>query len=524
VARSVAVLAVTGAVSVVTAVPASAHGAGADEAPASNYRSEVIRGTGVDGVSVRTIDAGERVEVVNTSGNVVVVEGYDGEPYLRIGPDGVEQNLNSPATYLNESADGSAVAPPNLDEGPPRWQRVSGESSARWHDHRAHWMGGDPPLVTDRPGERHLLAEWVVPLQVGERRVEIEGTTEWVPAPSPWPWFGVIAAVAGLIVVLMLRRRVLGALCVAALAMMPAFIALTVGAWQANAEAAIGKLPVLALPFLTLSLLGGALVVARSKPSDSLVLAGGVGAAAAALTGFTSIDWLTRSQLPTALQVTTARLAVSAIVGAGVGLAIGAGWLTLRRVRLARQSADTTDKAAADVDGHDHVAVAEPVAPTPEREREIRYPSGVGGEPLASRPEFVPLRRNLLVGAAVVAVLIAAAVTIANSIDDADRDGAAAGLGQLCAALERATPEDVSDVRLAFEGPPHDALHAFAGRTQDEDRTSAGELLRAKQRIEANLGSTPSELHPLLEPLTAAIVNAAAATGDVLPDSCTPKG
>ncbi len=38
------------------------------------------------GVTVRVLQFGDELEVVNTTGTEVAVPGYSGEPYLRIGP------------------------------------------------------------------------------------------------------------------------------------------------------------------------------------------------------------------------------------------------------------------------------------------------------------------------------------------------------------------------------------------------------------------------------------------------------
>src|SRR5205823_199713 len=71
----------------VTAPPASAHTI-TGVAP-TDYRSEIL---GVNpkwaGVSVHLLDLGNRVELVNTGPVDVVVLGYQGEPYLRVGAAG----------------------------------------------------------------------------------------------------------------------------------------------------------------------------------------------------------------------------------------------------------------------------------------------------------------------------------------------------------------------------------------------------------------------------------------------------
>jgi len=85
------------------ASPASAHTV-TGVAP-TDYRSEIV---GVNprlpGVSVRLLDLGNRVEMTNAGTVDVVVLGYYGEPYLRVGPAGAFENRRSPSVALNRVA------------------------------------------------------------------------------------------------------------------------------------------------------------------------------------------------------------------------------------------------------------------------------------------------------------------------------------------------------------------------------------------------------------------------------------
>src|SRR5437764_8342928 len=95
---------------VMGASPASAHtiiGVGP-----TDYRSEIA---GVNprlpGVSVRLLDLGNRVEVTNVGTVDVLVLGYYGEPYLRVGPAGTFENPRSPSVALNRVTANGATTP-----------------------------------------------------------------------------------------------------------------------------------------------------------------------------------------------------------------------------------------------------------------------------------------------------------------------------------------------------------------------------------------------------------------------------
>jgi hypothetical protein len=189
------------------AAPAWAHGADAPDG--TNYRTEVV-GTApaTSGLTVRAIESGARLELTNRTGRTIEVLGYRGEPYLEIRPDGVYENLYSPATYLNRTLDGDTEVPATADPTlPPDWRRTGTEPVARWHDQRTHWLEeAAPAQVRAEPDQRHRIRDWVVPLRDGGTAIELRGTLDWLPPPSPATWWAF---------------AVLGALAVAALGLLP---------------------------------------------------------------------------------------------------------------------------------------------------------------------------------------------------------------------------------------------------------------------------------------------------------------
>jgi hypothetical protein len=197
--------------------PASAHVGGG--AAGSNFDARVLSvSPEVPGLTVRILQFGDELEVVNRTPTDVVVPGYSDEPYLRIGPDGVWRNERSPATYINLDRYGRTTLPPEADShAEPSWQQVSTEPHYVWHDHRTHWMSQNllPPQVTADPTHGHTVFEWTVPLLHGGTEVTVTGLLTWSPPPSPWVvWpLCVVLAMAGVVAGLLARGpRPLGAL------------------------------------------------------------------------------------------------------------------------------------------------------------------------------------------------------------------------------------------------------------------------------------------------------------------------
>ena len=198
--RGLLLLCAAAALVVGVASPAFAHGGGGG-ADASNYRSTVTGVTAAGGADPVSVDVVWRVrandavlQADNRTSAELRVPGYEGEPYLRIGPDGVFVNRNSPATYQNQDRYAQTPIPDHADpDAAPDWDKVSDGSSYYWHDHRIHWMAPvPPPQVRANPGAPTVVSEWEVPFTWEGRDLTVQGTLEWVPPPRWWPW--VIAA------------------------------------------------------------------------------------------------------------------------------------------------------------------------------------------------------------------------------------------------------------------------------------------------------------------------------------------
>jgi hypothetical protein len=264
----------------------------------------------------------------------LTVLGYDGEPYLRIGPEGVQRNRNSPATYLNEERYADVAVPPRADpDAPPDWEQLSRAARHAWHDHRAHWMApAPPPAVTEGPDRQRRLHGWSVPFAYDGTAYEVRGVLHWTPGPARWPWL-----LAGLVLTapaaLALRRpgadpRRPAALVVAAVAL----------ANLAHLPDEVVSLPLPALDivfglghnllFITVAL-GGALLTWRG--SRSLLPLGVASGAVLFHQGLLQVSQLGASQLPTVWPPALIRL----LVGASIAQAV---WVAAVLVRARRRA------------------------------------------------------------------------------------------------------------------------------------------------------------------------------------------
>jgi hypothetical protein len=180
----------------------------------TNLDSRITTGPDLPDVEWTVHTGGLLVEVVNHSDGVLIVEGYEGEPYLRIGPEGVAHNRRSPATYLNDrrteqrvSTRTSVAMPVDVDAtAPPEWITIDDEPRALWHDHRVHWMSPEPPPFVDvgpisrammranlvgvvgRAGDdAGVFQGWEIAFSFGGEDAVLAGEMSWQDPPRAWP-------------------------------------------------------------------------------------------------------------------------------------------------------------------------------------------------------------------------------------------------------------------------------------------------------------------------------------------------
>jgi hypothetical protein len=315
-----------------TAAPAYAHGVGGVQP--RNYETKLLRvSPRVHGVELTVVDLGDGLRLTNDTSHDVTVLGYDGEPYLRVGPRGVFENTRSPATYLNRSRVPTTKPPKRADSSaPPVWRQVSSSTTTTWHDHRAHFMGTEePPSVQRDPSVRRVIDHWTVELRTQGRTLRASGELLWIPPPSPWPYVALAIALASG-VVLLTRTRVWRVALTAALALLVlSDLVHVVGLWNATTATTASKLGESAYSVVAVALGLFALGWIWRRGAESampLVLIAAIFLFVAG--GLADVSTIGHSLVPTTLPTVVARLLVTVNLGLGAGLAVAAG-LRLRQ-------------------------------------------------------------------------------------------------------------------------------------------------------------------------------------------------
>jgi hypothetical protein len=248
-------------------------------------------------LSARLYRADLAVRLTVHGNHRVVVLGYVGEPFLRLGRGEVLVNAASPT-----------AAGARLTRSGAGWHVLTQGRSVTWHDARTRGL----PHGVDR-------GTWSLPLVVDGRRARLHGSIQRVPAPSPLGWLVLGAAFAVLTAVLLAWRRTLRTACIllgavsaiAALVTAAGFSAgstASQGAWIESANEAV-------------LILVGAIFLCRGS-RDSRAIAGGFLGLVALAVGLTRAPVLSHGIVLAALPAQLARLAVVVSIGAGAAATI----------------------------------------------------------------------------------------------------------------------------------------------------------------------------------------------------------
>ncbi len=309
------------------APPAEAHTVTGVEP--TNYASRILAvRPSVPGLSLRLLDLGRRVEVRNRTDEDVVVIGYYGEPYLRVGPAGAFENRTSPTRRQNRvstvtTATTTPATPAAADlEVPPSWRRIRGEPVVRWADQRTRYEG---PRLS---GPKRNIGGWNLVLRRGETDISVSGLLTYVPGQSPLPWVVLTLALAALATAAAWTKQWGRWLSVALGVLLASDMIHTFGSAAATYESLAAQMARVLLAGLVTTLawiIGVAAIPSLQRNHEGgLVTAGGVGLVIGAFSGITDLGVFANSQVPSVFPAVAARISVALALGLGVGLVAAA--------------------------------------------------------------------------------------------------------------------------------------------------------------------------------------------------------
>lgn len=163
------------------AIPAAAGAHLRSGTVAVDYRANVLT-PDTPAYAAQIYQSDRALNLTLEPGHVVLLLGYLGEPVFRLDAAGLWVNAASPTAVVA----GLLTKARQIDASTPRWRLQRGRNSAVWHDARVQGLP---------PGVAH--GGWSVPLVVDGRRARLEGYLTRFPAPSLWPWLGMLACLLG---------------------------------------------------------------------------------------------------------------------------------------------------------------------------------------------------------------------------------------------------------------------------------------------------------------------------------------
>ena len=168
------------ALAVLAARPAAAHQGDGLTQPILETMSPAVPGITVE----VAFSANYQFVVSNTTTQTVTFLADSGEPFLRIGPAGVEANFASPTFYDSNVPSGRDTYPPEAKPGagvPPVWKKLATKPNWGWYDHRLHPTEQYVPPEIQKATRPVELGRWKVPLKVDDQPGELQGRFEYRP-------------------------------------------------------------------------------------------------------------------------------------------------------------------------------------------------------------------------------------------------------------------------------------------------------------------------------------------------------
>jgi hypothetical protein len=280
---------------VALAAPAGADAHLRSGVVAVDYRASVVSPN--PAVKARVYQSDRALSVTAEPGHTVVILGYLGEPFVRIGAGWVAVNAASLTAAGLGLLEGSLPG--------TSWRLRSRGETFVWHDRRLHGL----PAGVDHK-------RWSIPLVVDGHSAQLTGELERIERPSVWPWI-VLGLPFVLVTALLLLRRRMSRVRVAAvtLGVTSAVGMLATGAGFALDSYGSGGKWVAAANELVFTLVGIAFVVRGSRQVKAI--AGGALGFLGLGVGLSKIPVFLHGVVLSVVPGTIARLIVSVTIFAG---------------------------------------------------------------------------------------------------------------------------------------------------------------------------------------------------------------
>ena len=122
--------------------------------------------------------------VANRTERVITFLADSGEPFLQIGPKGVQGNFASPTFYNSNAPEGLSHFPEQAKPGadvPPIWRTVSAQPNWGWYDHRLHPAVSYVPPAIIKANKPAVLGTWTIPFRLDDQAGDVRGRFEFRP-------------------------------------------------------------------------------------------------------------------------------------------------------------------------------------------------------------------------------------------------------------------------------------------------------------------------------------------------------
>jgi hypothetical protein len=317
--------------------PATALAHGRNAPVATSFRAKVDRVPAGASLEAKVVDGDRKLWLRVPSSSTLIVLGFRREPYIRFDPAGVELNLRSPTTYLNQPR--AQYAPRGTSaSAPPDWKRVTRGHAYSWHENRLHAL---ERLV--HGGDARVVGRWSVPIEVGGRARVIAGTLSYAPGPSRWVWPLVVIAVFAGALAVAARRRGTTEVVLSVAALAAALVARLGRELYGRPSVPATSFLVVAVSSLLALVLLRALLTGRGERRQLVALViGGL----ALYQGLTLAPTLTKGNVLAALPANVERVAVATALACAVAtLAVGMFAEAFERVRHIARTPLVTPRA-----------------------------------------------------------------------------------------------------------------------------------------------------------------------------------